>query len=199
MISANFYPTTYTYANGALELTNDIKNLMSTENLGSPYYMGYILHDDFPECLKVKKVNFANGLTYEPIESNHSWGLWYNRATYNASARTSSYTIFQSGSDYLPTSTSLNYCFVNKIKMANVNYINAVTINIVGMYIPADDLDDTGNTGFKSRVGSLYFEANKPITSDINISNTISIGRLKSVVDGDTPLIDSWTYSISNG
>ena len=180
MISANFYPTMQTYANGEIERTDNIDNLYSNANVGNPYYLGYIEHDDFPKSFGVSIVDYSRGMSFKRIESNHSWGFCFNKNIYSTEGTTPPLGIIQDNNGHAGTGGD-RYCFLNKIKMAQQNFVNTVTFTLRFMYIPTADIDDSGTT---------YFNQNYVFTYD---SVTATIEQIKNMIDGTADVYSGWT------
>lgn len=180
MISADFYPTLQTYADGEIERTDNINNLYSYDNVGSPYYLGYIDHDDYPKSFGVSVVDYARGMVFNAVESNHSWGYCFNKNVYNTTGTSPNLAIIQDANGHADSGGD-RYCFLNKIKMAQQNSVNTVTFTMHFMYIPTADIDESGTT---------YFNQNYGFASD---SVTATIDQIKNMVNGSADIYASWT------
>lgn len=180
MISADFYTTAQTYADGEIERTDIINNLYSNNSVGSPYYLGYIEHDDFPKSFGVSLVDYARGMTFNRIESNHSWGYCFNKNVYNTTGTSPNLTIIQDANGHAQSGGD-RYCFLNKIKMAQQNSINTVTFTMHAMYIPTTDIDESGTTYFNQGYGFA------------SASVTATIEQIKNMIDGTEDVYESWT------
>lgn len=180
MISADFYPTLQTYADGEIERTDIINNLYDNDVVGSPYYLGYIEHDDFPKSFGVSLVDYARGMVFNRIESNHSWGYCFNKNVYNSTGTTPNLAIIQDTNGHAESGGD-RYCFLNKIKMAQQNSVNTVSMQLRFMYVPTADIDDSGTT---------YFNQGYSFTYD---TVTATINQIKNMIDGTANIYGSWT------
>lgn len=186
MIQSELYPTVTVSYNGELEITDKIFNLRNaySENIGSPYYIGFIPFSEFPKCASVKTANYSNGVSFNEIKTNHSWGFLYANNTIGKITLPYSLRMAQREN----TSTALfnydnYYNFINKIKMANVNYLGTVLIKISCIIVPTEDIDDNNSTPYKSYPYTLIYAE-----SDTNETGYVSLQKLYSVINNEISL-----------
>lgn len=73
-----FYPTQQTQSE-TIDITNAVDNIsidsLKANNMGAPYYLGYVKWDDFPKCARLYKINATNDqITFETNPQNMGWG-----------------------------------------------------------------------------------------------------------------------------
>lgn len=184
MISADFYTTAQTYADGEIERTDIINNLYSNDVVGSPYYLGYIEHDDFPKSFGVSLVDYSQGMAFKRIESNHSWGFCFNKNVYNTTGSSTNLFVVQDANGHAAQFDD-RYCFLNKIKMAQQNFDRTITYTAYIMYIPTSSIDETGSAPFDNYA-----------TSSIN--RTVTVEQLKDIIEDTSNVLNAWTSSSVN-
>lgn len=184
MISADFYPTLQTYADGEIERTDIINNLYSNDNVGSPYYLGYIEHDDFPKSFGVSILDYSQGMAFKRVESNHSWGFCFNKNVFNTTGTSPSLFVVQDSTGHAENGGD-RYCFLNKIKMAQQNFDSNVTYTAYIMYIPTSSIDDTYSAPFANYATS-------------SISRTVTVEQLKDIIEDTSNVLNAWTSSSKN-
>lgn len=150
MIVSAFYDADPSYnpvANTDLVYTADILSSTITAyngDVASPYYMGYILNDDFPNCCNISQYTVQNGMLMRKIlKQNHSWGFWFNEWD-STTDQVLFNRIYTDNNNQRQQNTSRTYRFINSATMANCGYQDNFDIQFNYVVVRTADIDDNG-------------------------------------------------------
>lgn len=146
MITTAFYPTDTTVTNTNLEYTASITDASITPYHGdvfSPYYMGYILHDDFPGNCNISTYTVQNGLLMrKELKQNHSWGFWYN--TNDGDENIVFNRIYTDTNGVRQQNSARTFRFVNSATMANLSYQDRFDFRFIYIIVRTSEINENG-------------------------------------------------------
>lgn len=150
MITTAFYDADPSYnplSNTDLIYTADILSTSITAyngDVASPYYMGYILNDDFPDCCNISQYTVQNGLLMRKIlKQNHSWGFWFNEWD-STTDMVNFNRIYTDNNNQRQQNSTRTYRFINSATMANCCYQDRFNIQFNYVIVRTADIDDNG-------------------------------------------------------
>lgn len=195
MIINKMYPTAQQLIADELEITNPIENIASPlANIAEPYYMGYVLYNDYPKCFNINSFGYISEqplLTISHVKENHNWGfLAFDYNSYETYAEPLLYyydtnnNIHKAYAGYHTAYNHDNARFINRAIIAKLTWPEDIQIKLRYMIIRNDCYDFDGNgSNFDNTqhlVPNLY--------DDKTVVLHLSYTQLKDMIDNDTTI-----------